>query len=103
MLDGRTNDDIAAIRARHRAADQNDFLRLAHLHDFEVLHGHALIAHVTGHAHVLPDASGSGTIANGAVAAMRLRAMRCALAMEVVLLHDALKTFALGAADHVDE
>ena len=56
-----------------------------------------------GHAHVLPNPARSGTIADGAVAPMRLRTVRRALAMHVVFLHHALKAFAFGAADHIDQ
>ena len=66
------------------------------------MHGHALVAHMTRHAHVFPDATWSGAVADGAVAAVRLGTMRCALALEIVLLHHALETFALGFADNVD-
>ena len=53
------------------------------------------VAHVARHAHILPDAARGGTIADGAVASVRFRSMRCALSVEIVLLHHALKTFAL--------
>src|SRR5205085_7933198 len=53
LLDRWTNHDIAAIRSRHRAANQYYLLGFAHLHHLEVLHSHALVAHVTRHAHVL--------------------------------------------------
>src|SRR4051812_500509 len=102
-LDGRTNHDIAAVRSRHRAADQNYFLGLADLHHLQVLHGHAFVAHVARHAHVLPDASRRGTITDGAIPPMRLRTVGRALAGEVVLLHYALEPFAFRAADHVHE
>src|SRR3982750_4479789 len=81
-LDGRTNHYIAPVRSRHRAANQNHFLGLAHLHHLQVLHGHALIAHVTRHAHVLPDASRRGTVTDGAVPPMRLRTVGRALSGE---------------------
>ena len=103
ILDRRPNDNVAAVRSRHRAADQNHFLRFAHLHDLQILHRHALVTHMTGHAHVFPNPAGSGTIADGAVAPMRLRTVRRALAGEVVLLHHALEAFALRSADHIDE
>ncbi len=70
--------------------------------DLQILHGHALVTHVTRHAHVLPNATRGGTIADGAVAPVRLRTVRRALALEVVLLHDALEAFALGLANHID-
>ena len=58
---------------------------------------------MTGHAHVFPNASGRGTIADRADAPVRFRTVRRALPMEVVLLHHALKAFAFRAANHIDE
>src|SRR5260370_33428793 len=56
-----------------------------------------------GHAHVFPDPAGSRTIANGTIPSMRLGAVGRTLPMHVVLLHHSLKTFAFGAADHIDK
>src|SRR2546423_860946 len=97
-----TNNDIAAVRAPHRPANQNYFLGFTHLHHLEVLHRHPFVAHVTRHAHVLPDATRRGTIADGAVSAMRLRSVGRALAVEIVFFHHALEPFALRAADDVN-
>ena len=55
------------------------------------------------HPHVFPNPSGCGTISDGAVAAMRLRTVRRALAVEIVFLHHALETLSLRAADHIHE
>src|SRR5438045_2636492 len=74
LLDRRTNHDIAAIWSWHRAADQNHFLRFTNLHHLEILHGHAFVAHVTGHSHVLPNPSRRRTIADSAVPPVSLRA-----------------------------
>jgi hypothetical protein len=101
-LDRRADDDETAARAGDRAADEQDVVGFADLDDAEVLHRDALIAHVTGHAVVLVNAAGGGTAADGAVAAVGLRAVGGALAVEIVLLHRALETFALGDADDVD-
>ena len=75
----------------------------ADLHNAEVLHRDALVTHVTGHAVILIDAARGGAHADGAVAAMGLGTVRGALAVEIVLLHRALETFALGDADDIDE
>ncbi len=103
ILNRRPNDYVTAVASRHRTAHQNDFLRFAHLHDSQVLHGHTLVAQVAGHSHVLPNPARRGTIADRAVAAVRLRTVRRALSVEVVLLHHALEAFALRATDHIDE
>src|SRR5438477_11365661 len=55
------------VRARDRAADQNHFFGLAHLHHLQVLHGYALITEMPRHSHILPNATRRGTIAYGAV------------------------------------
>src|ERR1017187_5138177 len=102
FLNSRTNDDVAAVRSRHRAANQNDLVHFAHLHDLQVQHGHTLVAHMARHAHVFPNAARCGTIADGAVTSMRLRSVGRALAVEVVLLHYALEAFALRTAGNID-
>src|SRR4051812_42030344 len=97
MLNRWPDDNVAAIRARHRAADQNYFLVLAHLQHLEVLHRHTFVTHVTRHAHVLEHATRRGTVTDGAVAAVGLGAVGRTLAGEVVLLHYALEAFTLRA------
>src|SRR5438046_2775214 len=72
ILNRRPNDHITPITTGNCAADQNHFLGLAHLHHLQVLHSYALVPEMTGHAHVLPNAAGSGTISDGTIAAMRL-------------------------------
>src|SRR6266542_3465958 len=63
ILDCWSDNNITAIRSRNRAADQNNFLRFAHLHDLKILHGHTLIAEMARHALVFPNPSGRGPIA----------------------------------------
>src|ERR1700732_182347 len=58
---------------------------------------------MAGHAHVFPNTPWRGTISDGAVATVRLRSVRCALTVEVVFLHHALKTFALRSAGNIDK
>jgi len=101
MFNRGPDDNITSIRTRDRAADQNYFFFLAHLHDLEVLHGHTFVTQVPRHAHILPNSTRSRTIADGAVPTMGLRSVSRTLAVEVVLLHHTLETFALGAANHV--
>src|SRR5436309_709236 len=101
MFNGRPNDHIAAVRSRNCAADKNNVFILAHLHHLKVLHRHALVAEVTWHSLVLPNPSRRGTIADRTDAPVRLRTVRRALSMKVVLLHHSLKSFSLGSANHI--
>src|SRR4030095_17256327 len=94
MLNGRPDDHITAVRSWNRTAYQNDFFGFPHLHHLKILHGHASIAHVTGHTLVLPNAPRCRTIANRAYAPVRFGTVRRSLPGEVVLLHHALKTLA---------
>src|SRR5207249_9731143 len=102
MFNGRSNDHIAAVRSRNCAADKNDLFILAHLHHLKVLHRHPLVAEVTWHSLVLPNPSRRRTIADRTNAPVRLRTVRRALPMKVVLLHHTLKSFSLRSADYID-
>src|SRR5690349_3278431 len=95
MLDRRSNDDITAIRARDRAADQDDFVGFADLKDLKVLDRNSLVAEMTRHAHVFPNPAGCGTVSYGAIAPVGLGTVRCTLTSKVMLLHHALETFTL--------
>src|SRR6266480_5353223 len=101
MFNGRPNDHIAAVRSRNRAADKNNPFILAHLHHLEVLHRHALMPQMTWHSLVFPNPSRRRTIADRTDAPVRLRTVRRALSMKVVLLHHTLKSFSLGSANHI--
>src|SRR5260370_19192005 len=72
ILNRRPNDHITPITTGNCAADQNHFLGLAHLHHLQVLHSYSLVAELTWHAHVLPNAARSGTMAYRTIAASRL-------------------------------
>src|SRR5436309_2288050 len=73
-------------------------------YDPQVLHGHALVAHVPGHLQSLVDAPGRGAGADGARGASAVRlAVRALAAVEVVALHHAREALALARADHVHE
>src|SRR5207237_1004965 len=54
-------------------------------------------------APILPDAARSRTTANGAVPPVCLGTVRCTLSMHVVFLHHPMASFALRAADHINE
>src|SRR3954462_11750735 len=58
---------------------------------------------MTRHAHVFPNSTRGGTVADGAVSAVRFRTVRRTLAGEVMFLHHALKTFAFRPADDIDK
>src|SRR4029077_4928413 len=98
MFNGRSNDDVPTIWPRHCAAYQNDFFSLTHLHHLKILHCHALITKMTRHSLVFPNTTRRTTVADRADAAMRFRAVRRALSMEVVFLHHAFEPFVLGSA-----
>src|SRR5205814_4248118 len=91
------------VCARDRAADQNQFFGLAHLHHPQVLHSYSLVTKMPRHSHILPNATRRGTIADGAISTVRFRTVRGTLPSHVVLLHNALKSFAFRAADDIDE
>src|SRR5438094_8029767 len=55
------------------------------------------------HAHVFPDPARSRTIADGTVPPGWLGTVRGTLPMHVVFLHQSLKPFAFGAANHIHE
>src|SRR5204862_3441217 len=98
----RTNHHVAASRSGNCTADQNHFFRFTNLHDLKILNGHALVAKMARHAHVFPNPSRSGTVTHGTDAPMGLRPVRCALPMEVMSFHHALKSFPLRPTDHID-
>src|SRR6187401_347680 len=91
MLNCWPDDNVTTIRTRDRPADQNYLFFLADLHDLEILHCHAFVTHVSGHPHIFPNPTWGGTIADGAVPAVRFRTMGRALTGEIVLLHHALE------------
>src|SRR5215472_4653914 len=103
MFDGRPHDDVTAVRSRHRATYQNDFLRFTHLHDLKILHRDAPITHVNRHSLIFPNASRRRAIADCADAPMHLRSVRRTLPREVVLFHYALEPLAFGATNHIHE
>src|ERR1043166_2351912 len=102
MLNGWPDDHVTAVRSRHSAADQNNFFRLADLHDLKILNSDTLITKMTWHSLVFPNATWCRTIADGTDAAVRFRTMRRALPGKVMLLHHALKTFPLRSPDYID-
>src|SRR5689334_9761910 len=67
---GRTNDDIASIRAGDRTADEDHIVLLTNLHDPKILNRDAGVTHVTWHAHILPDTTWCGAVTNCTVTSM---------------------------------
>ena len=103
FLFGRADDDVGAFRARDRASDNDHAVISAHLENTEVLNSDAFVAHVTGHAHVFPDAAWSGAVTDGTVTTMHRGTVGHWLAGEVVFLYRALKSFTFGLADDVNK
>src|SRR5262249_26403931 len=101
---GATQNQVATVGAGNRAADEQQVFLAVDLHDDQVLHRLAHVAHVTRHALALVHAARRQAAANrSAVAEELVRAVRRAEARHAVPLHDALIAFALGGAFDVDE
>jgi hypothetical protein len=97
------NDDVAAVGARHRAADQQQVVLGIDANHQQVPHRDAVDAHVTGHAMTLEDVVRIGIHADRPdVTVHLLHAVTGALPGEVVPLHHAGGPAALGRADDVD-
>src|SRR5215471_4183624 len=96
--------DPAALRARHRALDQDEAALDVGLHHLEIERGDALVAELAGHLLVLEGLAGVLAVAGRAERAVRDRhAVRRAHAAEVPPLHRAGKTLADRGPGHVDE
>src|SRR5271163_1571365 len=99
---GFTDDDVVAVGARNRPADQQDVVGLADLDDFEILHGAADLAEVAWHSHAAHDCAGKQTLADGTGPAVpALGAVRRITAAKGVTRNDALKAASLGHTDGV--
>src|SRR4051794_5276816 len=103
LLNCGAHDHKRSIRTRDRAANENYFFGLAHLHHLQILYRHPLITQMSGHTHVFPDPARGRTIANGTIPPMGLRSMGCSLTRHVMLFHHSLKSFAFGTADDIDK
>src|SRR5687767_9297354 len=97
------HDEQAVARPGHRTLDQDEVALRVDLHDRELLDGHPLVAHVTGHAGALPDAAGVGPRADRAGRPMMVGAVRLRPALEVVAGDDAGEAVALADPGHVNE
>src|SRR5688572_26102681 len=98
------NDDGAAVRARNRAAEEDEILIRTDLDDLEVGDGHALVTHAARHALTLEDAPRIGAVTDRpAVTEILVGAVRAGETAEVVALHHAGRAFALAYAGHVDD
>ena len=102
-LDGRTNDDAAALVTRNGALDQDQVAIGIDADDFEVLDGAAHVAHVAGHLLALEDAARRLVLTDGTRSAVRQRvAVRRVLGAEVVTLDRTGEALTDGRADDVD-
>src|SRR5262249_888265 len=96
--------DPAALRAGHRAFDQDQAALGVGLHHAQIERGDALYTHVTGHFLVLEGLARVLAATGRADRAMRDRdAVRGTQAAEVPALHAAGEAFADRRAGHVDE
>src|SRR5690242_1789446 len=103
-LDGVLDDQPAALRAGHRALDEEQAALGVGADDLEVLLGPVAVAHVAGHLLVLEDAARILAITGRTVRTVRNRhAVRGAQAAEAPTLHRAGKALALGPTRHVDQ
>ncbi len=89
---------IPPLRARDRAAHEQEVLLAVDAHDLDALLGDALVAHLAGPADALHHARGPRRGADRAGRANVVRAVRLRAAGEVVALDRALKALALGRA-----
>ena len=103
-LDRVLDQQPAALRAGHRALDEEQAAGGVGADDFEILLGAVAGAHMAGHLLVLEDAARILAVAGRAVRAVRDRdAVGGAEALEAPALHRAGKALALGHALDVDE
>src|SRR6185437_5220829 len=102
-LQRRTDDDLAALRTGHGAADEEQIALDIDLHDLEILRRAAHHAHVAGHPPALEHAARGLALADGAGRAVRHRhAVGRRQATEVVPLHRAREALAFRRAGDVD-
>src|SRR4029078_5682966 len=99
---GLAQDQVAAARSRHRPLHDQQVLFSVDAHDLDVLHGHAVLTHVTAGAHALQHPRREGRGADRAGSAMEHRAVGRGAATEVVTLDDTLEALALADPDHHD-
>src|SRR5690606_25983672 len=93
--------DVAAFRARHRAAHEEDIVLRPLLHDLQVLDRLAVVALSSRHGLAFPDAAGIGARSDAARPAVHHVAVRLGLARVVVAAHHALEALPLARAEDV--
>src|SRR6185312_15551246 len=100
-LQRRSDDDLAALGARHCTPNEEEVALGIYLDDLEVLRGAAHHAHVTGHPAALEYAARGLALSDGSRRAMRHRhAVGCRQTAEIVALHHAREALAdRGAGD----
>src|SRR6185295_18213733 len=87
-----TDDDDAAVRARHRALDQQQIALEVGLHHLEVERRDLFVAHVAGHLQALEHPAGiAGRADRTGSTVMLVVTVARALALEVVPLHATCK------------
>src|SRR5579884_764928 len=97
------NREQAAIGPRHRTLDQQQIALRIRLNHFKFLRRHASIAHATGHACSLENATWRSAGADGAGCAMTVGLAVCfGATAETVAFDAALETFTFGGADDID-
>src|SRR5690242_18180366 len=103
-LDGVLDDQPAALRAGHRALDEEQAALGVGADDLEVLLGPVAVAHVAGHLLVLEDAARILAVTGRTVRTVRDgNAVGGAKTAEAPTLHGAGEALALGDARDVDQ
>ena len=90
------------LRAGNGALQKNDALFVIDGDDFDILRGVAGRAHMAGHLLALEDLRAPGTDRSNRANGARSNAVRGAKTAEIVPLHRAGETLALGSADDID-
>src|SRR5690606_15239987 len=97
QLHGVTNEQPSILRTGHRALHENEAAVGIRAHDFQVLLGALLVAHVAGHLLVLEDLARILALAGRTVRTVTDRnTMRSTQAAEAPALHDTGKTLTLS-------
>ncbi len=97
------NHEQAAVRARHRAFDDEQIALRISLNYLQSLHGHAGITHMTSHMRPLQHAARRRAGTNRARRARAVGLTMCLWAAGETPAFDAtLEAFALGGADNID-
>ena len=104
MLHRGADHDEGAHRTGHRSLDEEDVSGEVRLHDLEVQHGHALVAHLAGHPQAPEGPRRGRARAHGTGrAVLALGAVARGETAEPVTLHDAGVTLAHGCAGDIHD